>query len=677
MARRDQRRRRGRFIGPFGRGFGVYWNRTGHRLRAYGFGALALIACWLVIVPGYVWIVQPGYSIAAAARWAAAALLDEIGLHDWRWRVSTTDGLQRWRSQFVRYEEWHLLQVDAVMASIWIGVAIATVVVVILGIIAFVGLKRTGEAAGDSRVLRGRRLSSDTELAATLKREGVASELRIGKVPLIKDKEAYNTLLVGAQGTGKTSATEALLEGIEARGEPAVIYDYGPGLLPRFFNAARGDLILNPRDERSVVWSPWSEIDNAADCTAIAEGFIPRGDERDPFWGVAGRLLFAEVLDRLRNDPERSVEKLLHVLLRMTQDEIRAVLEGTNAAKLFEEGAERTGKSVEINTSVYVKALGLLRADAGKRTDFSIQRYIEALDAPAPAHGRPWLWLTTDPRNASVLRPLLSCWTNAVATSLLSLPERLDRRLWFVLDKLATLHELPLLASFMQNARKRGGSAWITLQTPVQLRSIYNHGDAQTILNGCQTQAIFRISDAEGAEWASRSIGQVELEEVRESTRLSSHGQRGHEIHLAVDTRVSQVVLAAEISMTPDNQCYVKLPEDRPVVLTSIEPRAPLSSADRVPAFLPMRDESRTAAEVLAASGVTTARPAAPAASGRPKRDQWTSGGKRRASAGGGSNGQAASSDAVVLPLFDHLGEHASPDPSADRTGIDKPRTWE
>ena len=60
MARHDQRRRRGRFIGPLGRGFGVYWNRTGHRLRAYGFGALALIACWLVIVPGYVWIVQPG-----------------------------------------------------------------------------------------------------------------------------------------------------------------------------------------------------------------------------------------------------------------------------------------------------------------------------------------------------------------------------------------------------------------------------------------------------------------------------------------------------------------------------------------------------------------------------------------------------------------------------------------
>jgi len=567
MSRNHRHNRRGRFIGPFGRGFGVYRNKAGHRLRAYGICAIALLACWLTIVPGYVWIVEPNHSLIGSVRWAAATLLDLIGLHDWRWTVDTIDGVQRWRSEFIRFDGWHHTQVDAVVASAWIGMAIATVSVIVLGFLTFGWLKRKGEAAGDSRVLRGRQMTSDILLAATLRREGVASDLCIGRVPLIKNKEAYNTLLLGAQGTGKTSATERLLEGIEARGEPAVIYDYGPGLLPRFFSAARGDIILNPRDERSVIWSPWSEIENAADCTAMAEGFIPRGDERDPFWGTAGRLLFAEVLDRLRNDQDRSVEKLLHVLLRMSQDEVRQILQGTNAAKLFEEGAERTGKSVEINTSVYIKALGLLQADAGKTTNFSIQRYIGALDAPTPLGGRPWLWLTTDPKNASVLKPLLSCWTNAVASALLSLPERLDRRLWFVLDELATLHELPLLTSFMQNARKRGGCAWITLQTPAQLRGIYNEADAQTILNGCQTQGIFRVSDAEGAEWASRSIGHVELEEVRESTRLSSHGERGHEVHLSVDTRVSPVVMPAEITMTPDNRCYVKLPEDRPVVL--------------------------------------------------------------------------------------------------------------
>ncbi len=596
--RRD-RYGQGRFIGPFGRGFGVLWNRAGHRFRAYGVGALALLGCWLTILPGYVWIVEPTHALIGAARWSAASLFDQVGLHDWRWTVGTSDGVQRWRAEFIRFDPWHLAQADAVIASLWMGGVIATASTLLLGVLGVAWLRRRGEALSDRRIVRGRRLISDDALASDLRREGVASELEIGKVPLIKGKEAYNILLLGAQGTGKTSVTEDLLTGIEARGEPAVVYDYGPGLLPRFFNARRGDIILNPLDQRSAVWSPWSEINSAADCATVAASFIPQDDRYQPFWGEAGRLLFAEVLDRLREDPERSVTKLLHVLLRMTQEEMRVILAGTNAAKLYQEGGERTGTNVEIHDSIYVKALGLLQANAGSASDFSIQDYVQALDRPAPEHGRPWLWLPTDPKGSTVLKPLLSCWVDAVASALLSLPERPDRRLWFVMDELATLQALPSLPAFLQNCRKRGGVALITLQTPAQPRAIYQEGDAQTILNGCQNQAIFRTPDPEGSAWASRSIGEAEIEELRESTRLSSHGRRGHEVHLSVDRRVSPVVLPSEIATIPDCRCYVKLPDDRPVALTTISPRAPLAAEDSTLALVKRIDFGDTAGEAL------------------------------------------------------------------------------
>ena len=599
MAGRRDRYGQDRFIGPFGRGFGVLWNRAGHRFRAYGIGALALLGCWLTILPGYVWIVEPTHRLVGAARWSVASLLDQVGLHDWRWTVGTSDGVQRWRAEFIRFDPWHLAQVDAVIASLWIGGIIATVSTLLLGVFGAGLLMRRGKALSESRFIRGRQLVSDEALAESLRRKGVASELKIGKVPLIKGQEAYNILLLGAQGTGKTSVTEDLLTGIEARGEPAVVYDFGPGLLPRFFKAKRGDVILNPLDQRSVVWSPWSEITTSADCATVAASFIPEDDRYQPFWGRAGRLLFAEVLDRLREDPERSVAKLLHVLLRMTQEEMRAMLAGTNAAKLYQEGGERTGANVEIHDSIYVKALGLLQAHAGSASDFSIQDYVEALDRPAPEHGRPWLWLPTDPKGSTVLKPLLSCWVDAVASALLSLPERPDRRLWLVMDELATLQALPSLPEFVQNCRKRGGVALITMQTPAQPRAIYQEGDAQTILNGCQNQAIFRIPDPEGSAWASRSIAEAEIEELRESTRLSSLGQRGHEVHLAVDRRVSQVVLPSEIATIPDCQCYVKLPGRQPVALTTIHPRAPLATIDAVPAFVRRIDFSDTAGEVL------------------------------------------------------------------------------
>ncbi|MDH3661362.1 MAG: type IV secretion system DNA-binding domain-containing protein [Alphaproteobacteria bacterium] len=600
MGRRDRRGNGGRFIKPFQRGFGVLWNRTGHGLRAYAIGALALICCWVTIAPGYVWVVQPPQVIGAAARWAAAASLDEVGLRDWRWSVDTSGGIQRWRSAYVRRDPWHLAQADAVWASLQLGMLVATGVTAVLGVLGFILFHKIGVEVGAGRVIRGRRMTSDKALARSLKRQGVDSELAIGRVPLVKSMEPYNILLLGAQGTGKTSATEALFDGISQRGEPMVVYDYGPGLLQRYYSAERGDIILNPLDARCASWSPWAEIKSAADCAAIAGGFIPDFDQGQPFWGDAGRLLFAEVLDRLRTDPDRSVQKLLHVLLRMSREEIREIVKGTNAAKLYQEGGERTGTNVEIHASVYIKALGELRADAGGAGDFSITRYIEALDEPAPATGRPWLWMTTDPRSAPILKPLLSCWINAVAMSFQSLPERLDRRLWLALDELATLHDLPALPSFMQNGRKRGGCALITLQTPSQLRAIYRDADAQTILNGCQTHAIFRVSDPEGAEWASRMISSAEIEEVQESTRLHSRGDRGHEVSLSLSKRVSQLVLPAEIMMTPNCQCYVKLPADHPIALTEVKPRPPLSEADLTPGIVKRQDDSATAGAVLA-----------------------------------------------------------------------------
>lgn len=686
MGRFQRGKRHGRFIGPLGRGFGVYWNKIGHRLRAYWTGTVVLAACWVTLVPGYLWIVEPWHSLVGSARWSVASLFDQVGLHDWRWTVSTDDGVESWPSTMIRFDEWHLAQIDSVLSSTWIGMAIATGVVVIFGGLARIFLKREGEDASGSRVIRGREMTTDRKLARKLTREDVASEICIGRVPLIKNKEAYNTLLLGAQGTGKTSATETFLKGIETRGDPAVIYDFGPGLLPRFFNAARGDIILNPMDKRTVTWSPWSEIKTAADCAAIADGFIP-SDERDPFWGHAGRMLFADILGRLRGDDDRSVAKLLHVLLRTSRDEIQELLEGTNASKLYQEGGERTGANVEITTSVYVKALGLLSAEAGGGQDFSIQRFIEALDEPAPPLGRPWLWLTADPKNSTVLRPLLSCWTNAVATAVLSLPEGLDRRLWFVLDELATLHALPQLPNFMQNGRKRGGAAWITLQTPLQLRGIYKEAEAQVILNGCQTQAIFRVTDAEGAAWASRSIAEVEIEEARESTRLNSGGKRGHEVSLSIDTRVTPLVMPGEIAMLRDNFCYVKLPEDHPLALTEVTPRSPLSASDLTPPFLPFDHDGHIAAAFLEKPPVTAGQQPAPtpspvqkapnaAANGTPAVKQSKKNAVRRRKKSRPEAKQDPS-DSEQLNLIDLVGKQQAPRTGSTDRRDSSPLSWE
>ena len=55
---------------------------------------------------------------------------------------------------------------------------------------------------------------------------------------------------MGDTGSGKSSAIRQLLRQIENRGESAIVYDPAMDFLGEFYNPKRGDLILNPLDER-------------------------------------------------------------------------------------------------------------------------------------------------------------------------------------------------------------------------------------------------------------------------------------------------------------------------------------------------------------------------------------------------------------------------------------------
>jgi len=72
--------------------------------------------------------------------------------------------------------------------------------------------------------------------------------------------ETKHFKLIGTTGTGKSTAICELLGAALQRGDRAVIADPDGGYLRRFFDASRGDVILNPFDQRSVKWDLFGEI---------------------------------------------------------------------------------------------------------------------------------------------------------------------------------------------------------------------------------------------------------------------------------------------------------------------------------------------------------------------------------------------------------------------------------
>ena len=88
--------------------------------------------------------------------------------------------------------------------------------------------------------------------------------------------ETEHILLLGDPGTGKSQTIHHFLLQITARqpAEAVVIYDPACEFIKRHYKQQRGDVILNPTDQRSPYWSPSVELHNLTDKKLLAESFL-------------------------------------------------------------------------------------------------------------------------------------------------------------------------------------------------------------------------------------------------------------------------------------------------------------------------------------------------------------------------------------------------------------------
>src|ERR1700731_4244428 len=87
--------------------------------------------------------------------------------------------------------------------------------------------------------------------------------------------ETKHFKMIGTTGTGKSTAIRELLATALARGDRAVIADPDGGYLANFYNAERGDVILNPFEDDAAKWNLFGEITNDYDVDQLARSLIP------------------------------------------------------------------------------------------------------------------------------------------------------------------------------------------------------------------------------------------------------------------------------------------------------------------------------------------------------------------------------------------------------------------
>jgi type IV conjugative transfer system coupling protein TraD len=452
--------------------------------------------------------------------------------------------------------------------SIWHYLLVAFAIAFILSIgIAFYLIKwltSQGEKQTEDRYVRGSRLDSVKNVARMIKKDCLASDIVIDDMPLILDTETQHILSHGTTGTGKTQLIMKLLDALRKRGDKVILYDKGCTYTTCFYRAGI-DKILNPYDTRCENWDLWQEALEAPDFENMAESLIPMHGDTDPFWVNAARTIFGSAAFTMQDDQDRSVDKLLKLLLTSELKELEKYLVGTEAATLTSDKIEKTAISIRSVITTFLKSLRFLQGlDVPEKPKFSIRDWIGKKD-----DNNSWLFLSSNAEQHSALKPLISMWFAMASITMLSLPENRNRRIWFICDELPSLHKLPQLPETIAEARKFGGCFVLGMQSYAQLEKVYGRNAGREIFDLLNTRFFFRSPSADLAKLVSYELGEQEVEDMRENYSYGANTIRDG-VSIGAQQMTKPIVVYPEIMELKDMCCYLRLPAQYPVTLLEL-----------------------------------------------------------------------------------------------------------
>lgn len=451
---------------------------------------------------------------------------------------------------------------------------------VIIGYPAGRGLARYRKASSEPEHRRGAVVATAQPAARGLfwrwsptrnaRRDG---SITLAGIPVALADETKHFKLIGTTGTGKSTAIRELLSGALARGDRAIIADPDGGYLSRFYDRARGDVILNPFDGDARKWDLFGEIVNDYDIEQLARSLIPDSGDSERIWSEYARTFFTEVTRQAIRVGTRDDRELYRLVKAAPYQELKTMLAGTAAGPFFEEGSEKMCGSLRSVASAALQALQYTTRQ--EATSFSVRQWVrEGAARRADGSGGGVLFLPYTAGQIAALRSVISAWMRLAIFEAMDCGEG-DQRLWFVIDELDALGEIDGLKDALARLRKFGGRCILGLQSIGQVARAYGKGAADTIVENCSNTYILRCSASEHggtSEFASKLIGQREvlhttLSRTRRALQWLSSTTTSQQL------KIEPAVMASEIERLPDLTGFLKLASIADWQRVSLTPR--------------------------------------------------------------------------------------------------------
>jgi hypothetical protein len=495
-------------------------------------------------------------------------------------QVPMIAGLVRGRAPWRKYFASPVIAAP-LTAIVGVGMAMASPLMAGMGL-AQGGLLQLGLAAGVSTLLGysgGQVLAEDTPENKTHQRGAIVAErprrstgrpsrerpssgITLAGHAVPAQDEGKHFKLIGTTGTGKSTAIQEILGAALARGDRAVIADPDAGYLQRFYAPERGDVILNPFDERSVKWDLFSEIESPYDVEQLARSLIPDHAGSDRSWRGYARTFFSAVTRQAREAGVTDTAELYRLLVVADTGELRTLVRGTPAQPFLDEYNSKMFDSIRSVTSSAVGALDYIAQQ--KTSAFSVREWVSEQKPGV-------LFMPYKAGQIAALGSTISGWMRLAIFEAMDQDEQPAeggnteaKRLWFIVDELDALGQIDGLKDALARLRKFGGRCVLGFQSIAQVSSTYGQGDAHTIVENCGNTLILRCSASEGggtARFASQLIGEREVMRttVSKSRRPSEMmSSVSHSEHFSVEA----AVLPSQIEQLPDLTGYLKHASD-------------------------------------------------------------------------------------------------------------------
>lgn len=436
----------------------------------------------------------------------------------------------------------------------WVRISFLGFLVSPLYVFLFLWLSKSQK---DVKHIRGAEMISPEKFNKNLAKAAADSSvpnLSIGDMTWPHELESKHMLILGTSGSGKGVLMNQLVRQINRRkykqrtGERAIFYDLKGEFIAK--QMQKNDLIFCPFDSRSLRWNIFNEIESLPDFDVLSKSlFAPEEAVSEPYWQNAAADLFRTGLMVLKMRGTTSNNDLWEFFSQPVGEMKKAFLTlplaERGAVKHIDKDDSTTSSSL---ISVLQNGIKFFRYLTDLDGDFSFRQYVREQRQQGV---QPNLFILNVDQYAELFKPLMTLSINIMVRETLSLPDDLNRRIWFVIDELGTLSRMDSIIRLETVGRSKGACIICANQDLGRIEEVYGQANKQSFFNNFNTTLTFRIREPKTADFLSQSIGERQVIKVSRSKQMSPSdlGDRKSE---SEQEKTERLFMPVEFQALPD-----------------------------------------------------------------------------------------------------------------------------